>query len=114
MDRLLHYIKEFYANGKEGEFDQGKVVTDWHCDRIKKLIDTSKGKILFGGKVDRNNRYIEPTVIENPETSSPIMEEEIFGPVIPILTIKNIDEAINIINSKDKPLAVYYFGKIFG
>jgi acyl-CoA reductase-like NAD-dependent aldehyde dehydrogenase len=55
---------------------------------------------------------VEPTVIENPDMSSPVMEEEIFGPVIPVVYIKNIDEAIKIINSKDKPLATYYFGKV--
>lgn len=89
----------------------GKVITDWHCDRLRKLIETSKGEILCGGRVDRDIKYVEPTVIVNPDLSSPVMEEEIFGPVLPIITFKNIDEVINFINKKDKPLAVYYFGK---
>lgn len=45
----------------------GKVITDWHCDRLKKMIDTSKGKIVCGGKVNRDIKFVEPTVIENPD-----------------------------------------------
>lgn len=91
----------------------GKVITDWHCDRLKKLIDTSKGEILCGGRVDRDIKYVEPTIILNPETNSPVMEEEIFGPVLPVLSFSKIEEAINFINKKEKPLTVYYFGKYF-
>ena len=87
-------------------------MTDWHCDRLKSLIETSKGKVLLGGKVDKSNRYVEPTIIENPDLKSAVMEEEIFGPIIPIITFKTIDEAIKIVNGKDKPLVVYYFGKV--
>lgn len=91
----------------------GKVVTDWHCDRLQKLIDTSKGQIVCGGKVNRNIKYVEATVILNPDPNSAAMQEEIFGPVVPVITFKSIDEVINLINSKDKPLAIYYFGKCF-
>jgi aldehyde dehydrogenase (NAD+) len=88
----------------------GKVVNTFHCDRIKGLIDSSKGKIVCGGKVNNKIKYVEPTVIINPDLKSPVMQEEIFGPVVPIITFKNIEEVIEIINSKDKPLAIYYFG----
>ena len=86
MDRFVFHIRAFYGESPTGSAEMGKVVTDWHCDRIKKLIDTSKGKIIIGGKVDRNIKFVEPTVIENPDMTSAIMEEEIFGPVIPVLT----------------------------
>ena len=92
----------------------GKVITDWHCDRLKKLIDTSKGEIVCGGRVDRDIKYVEPTIILNPEATSAVMEEEIFGPVLPVMTFQRIDEVINYINKKDKPLAVYYFGSVMG
>lgn len=92
----------------------GKVVTDWHCDRLQKLIQTSKGEIVCGGRVDRDKKYVEPTIIMNPEMTAPVMEEEIFGPLLPIITFKAIDEVIELINKKDKPLAVYYFGKVLG
>jgi acyl-CoA reductase-like NAD-dependent aldehyde dehydrogenase len=58
-------------------------------------------------------KYVEPTIVVNPDLKEPIMQEEIFGPLLPVITFRTIDEAINIINDKDKPLAVYYFGKVF-
>jgi len=102
-----------YGNEKNGSPDMGKIITDWHCDRIKGLIDSSKGKVLCGGKVNRSIKYVEPTIILNPENNSPVMQEEIFGPVIPIITFKDIDQVISIINSKDKPLAIYYYGQCY-
>jgi aldehyde dehydrogenase (NAD+) len=102
-----------YGNEENGSPDMGKIITDWHCDRIKGLIESSKGKVVCGGKVNRSIKYVEPTIILNPEDNSPVMQEEIFGPVIPIITFKDIDQVINIINSKDKPLAIYYYGKCY-
>ncbi len=100
-----------YGEHPNGSPEMGKVITDWHCDRLRKLIETSKGEIFCGGRVDRDIKFVEPTVIVNPDQASPVMEEEIFGPVLPVLTFKKIDEVIDLINKKDKPLAVYYFGK---
>lgn len=100
-----------YGGHPNGSPEMGKVVTDWHCDRLKTLIDTSKGKILCGGKVNRDIKYVEPTIISNPDLNSALMQEEIFGPVLPVMTFVNISDVISFINAKDKPLAVYYFGK---
>ncbi len=61
--------------------------------------------------MNREIKYVEPTIILNPSMSSPIMNDEIFGPVLPIVTFSHFDEVIELINSRDKPLAVYYFGK---
>jgi acyl-CoA reductase-like NAD-dependent aldehyde dehydrogenase len=89
----------------------GKVVTDWHCDRLEKMIKESGGEVKLGGKITKNIKYVEPTVIINPKLDSLVMQEEIFGPILPIISFRAIDETIKIINEKDKPLAVYYFGK---
>eukprot|EP00347_Sterkiella_histriomuscorum_P016755 403351976 len=110
LNDLQLKLKEQYGEHPNGSQDQGKIICDWHCDRIKKLIDTSGGKIICGGRVDRDVKYIEPTVIVNPEIDSPLMQEEIFGPVLPVLTWNKIEDVIEFINNKDKPLAVYYFG----
>jgi len=91
VDALQRQVRLMYGNEEKGSPDMGKVITDWHCDRIKGLIETSKGKVVCGGKVNRSIKYVEPTIILNPEESSPVMQEEIFGPVIPIITFKNID-----------------------
>jgi len=76
-----------------------------------KLIDTSGGKILYGGKANESVKHIQPTIILNPTKDSPLMNEEIFGPILPILVYKNIEEVINYINEKPKPLAVYFYGQ---
>lgn len=103
-----------FGNSPNGSEDMGKIVAEYHCDRLKTLIETSKGNIVCGGKVNNNIKYIEPTIIENPEATSKIMNEEIFGPILPLLTFQKIEECIDLINKKDKPLAIYYFGKIMG
>ena len=64
----------------------------------------------MGGEVDVEDKYIAPTVLTGVEPDSPIMREEIFGPVLPILNYKELDEAIDFVNKREKPLALYYFG----
>lgn len=75
------------------------------------LINTAGGKLITGGKTNKEKRYIAPTIILNPDKESALMNEEIFGPIMPVFPYKDMREVINYINSKDKPLAVYYFGK---
>lgn len=79
------------------------------------MIETSKGEVVVGGlsTINRKERYISPTIIKNPDLNSELMSQEIFGPVLPVVTFKDFDEVINNhINGqgKEKPLAVYYFG----
>jgi aldehyde dehydrogenase (NAD+) len=88
----------------------GKMINNFHLERVQKLIETSGGKTLLGGSSVPDMKYIEPTVILEPKMDSGLMQEEIFGPVMPIIPIQSISHAIDIINSKPKPLAVYYFG----
>lgn len=88
----------------------GKVVNDFHWDRLTKLMQTSGGEIVYGGKTNRAERHIEPTIIMNPEPDSGIMNEEIFGPILPVIEYSTTSEAIDFINDKPKPLAVYYYG----
>jgi aldehyde dehydrogenase (NAD+) len=65
----------------------------------------------LGGKFDKKEKYIEPTILLNPGKNSSIMNEEIFGPILPIMKFDNIQEVEDHINSNHKPLALYYFGK---
>lgn len=91
----------------------GKIVTDWHCDRLRRIIDTAGGERICGGGINKEIKYVEPTIILNPKMDSEAMTDEIFGPILPIVTFSNIDEAIKLVNSKDKALAVYYFGRAY-
>jgi aldehyde dehydrogenase (NAD+) len=74
------------------------------------LIKTSGGNILLGGTGNVQERWIDPTLIESPKLDSKLMQEEIFGPVLPVVSYKDDNEVINFINARNKPLALYYFG----
>ncbi|MCR9203042.1 MAG: aldehyde dehydrogenase family protein [Halobacteriovoraceae bacterium] len=101
-------LKEFYPEGSENSPDYGKIISDKHFDRILSYIP--KGEVEIGGDHNKEKRYIAPTVLSS-DPSSPAMKEEIFGPVLPILTVKSFDEGIKFINSQPSPLASYIFSK---
>lgn len=85
----------------------GKIITDKHYDRVTGLIDTAK--VVFGGNGDRETRKIEPTVMDGVTLDDAVMGEEIFGPILPVLTYDSIDEVIEKVNSMPSPLALYMF-----
>ena len=88
----------------------GKIIAPFHTERLKKILDTTKGEIIYGGRIDKEINYVEPTIILNPHEHDSCMSEEIFGPILPIMTWTNIDEVITFVNKREKPLAVYYLG----
>lgn len=90
------------------------MINEFHTNRVKGLIEGAGGKLVCGGKVNKEVRHIEPTIILQPDLNSQLMKEEIFGPVMPVFPFKDINEVINFINDRDKPLAVYYFGSSDG
>ena len=77
-------------------------------------MNNHKGKILIGGKVDKKNKLVEPTIIDSPIVESKLMTEEIFGPILPMIEFDKIEEVIEFINKRPKPLVIYYYGPIFG
>lgn len=85
------------------------IISDKHYDRLKGLL--GDGRIILGGKYDDERRFIEPTLIDQIDLSSPGMQEEIFGPILPIITYDKSDECIRIIRSLPKPLALYIFSE---
>ncbi|KAI0089847.1 aldehyde dehydrogenase [Irpex rosettiformis] len=88
-----------------------KIVNERHADRLFNLLKGTKGKVYFGGKHQKleDGVQIEPTVVVDVGLDDPLMEEEIFGPILPVLVAENLDEAISIINSLPKPLVIYPF-----
>ena len=99
-----------YGEKPEGCEYQGKMISEFHTERVGKLIDGAGGTIVCGGKINKALKHIEPTIILQPDLNSELMREEIFGPVMPVFPFKDIREVIKFINARDKPLAVYYFG----
>ena len=100
-------VKKFYGEDPASSPDFARIISDRHWARVEKLLH--KGKIVIGGETDKKTRYIAPTVIDGITPEDPIMQEEIFGPVLPVITISSIDDAINFINERPKPLALYLF-----
>lgn len=109
LDKIAFHIKEMYGeNIKESRF-YPRIVNDKAVERLEKLLQ--EGKIHSGGEIDKEERFIAPTIIDNVNPDFLIMQEEIFGPILPVMTFDDIDETINYINKNEKPLAFYYFGK---
>lgn len=85
-----------------------RIVNQQAVERLQKLLQ--HGTIAFGGEVDASEKYIAPTIIDHVEPGFPIMQEEIFGPILPVLTFDDVSEALDYVNAHEKPLAFYYFG----
>ena len=85
----------------------GKIINEKHFNRISGLID--KNKVVFGGQTDSETLQISPTVMDHVTYEDKVMQEEIFGPIMPILTYDSLDELIHKINSMPHPLALYFF-----
>ena len=104
-------MKEYYPYGTRNTEDYGHIVNDRQWRHLKKMLDESQGQILMGGDMDENDLYIEPTVIQVSSLTDSLMVEESFGPLMPLLPVSNLDEAIRIANQIDAtPLAMYPFG----
>lgn len=110
-DRLIkHLIKQIRRQYSETPLqnpDYGKIINEKHFDRLCDLI--SSGKVAYGGKSDPDTLRIEPTILDSVSFEDPVMQQEIFGPVLPIITYDSMDEVIPKINSMAHPLALYIF-----
>jgi aldehyde dehydrogenase (NAD+) len=101
-------ITGFYGADPATSPDYGRIVNERHFERLIGLLEGA-GTVTHGGSHDASKRYIAPTVITNVDAAAPIMQAEIFGPLLPVLTYDHLDEAISFVNERDKPLALYAF-----
>lgn len=104
---LQKHIRDFFGDPPAESPDLARIVSDRQFDRLASLLENEA--IVTGGETDRANRYIAPTLLSPVSWEAPIMQEEIFGPILPILTYREIEEAIAQINARPKPLALYLF-----
>ncbi len=105
--QLQEVIHKWYGDDPRKSSSYARIISNAHYQRLVSLF--KGGKILSGGVVDEATRYISPTIIADVDLKSPLMKDEIFGPVLPVITYKNIEEAIQFINDRPKPLALYLF-----
>lgn len=85
-----------------------RIVNDAAFERLEGYL--ADGEVIFGGKTDKSERYFSPTVLDHVSPDSPVMQEEIFGPIFPVQTFSSLDEVIRFVSMREKPLALYYFG----
>ncbi|MDH5402281.1 MAG: aldehyde dehydrogenase family protein [Candidatus Heimdallarchaeota archaeon] len=110
IDKLKSTIERFYLDAKESD-DYGRIINLTSFDRLSPLLANNEGRILHGGTIDRDEKYIQPTLIDNIDMNSQIMQEEIFGPILPILYYKDKEEVVSLIRSKPHPLSLYIYGQ---
>ncbi|XP_077152359.1 aldehyde dehydrogenase family 3 member A2 isoform X2 [Ranitomeya variabilis] len=107
IEKIKETIKEFYGDNPKESVDYERIINKRHFKRIVGLLEGEK--IAIGGEQDESTCYIAPTVLVDVKPEAKVMQEEIFGPLLPIITVNNVDEAIQFINEREKPLALYAF-----
>jgi aldehyde dehydrogenase (NAD+) len=107
LDLMVREIKSFYGEQAERSLDYARIINGANLKRISGLMQS--GHILTGGKIDAENCFIAPTVIKDIRPDDPIMQEEVFGPVLPVIEFSDFDEVYRIIERNPKPLATYIF-----
>lgn len=106
---MKKYILEYFPSREAYETGFPRIINREAAERLEKLMH-SDGRISAGGETDPDNRFIALTIIEGVSWESPVMQEEIFGPLLPVLTFSRIEDAIASVRNHEKPLALYYFG----
>jgi aldehyde dehydrogenase (NAD+) len=107
VDALTRRIKDFYGEDASQSPDYCRIASERHAARFAKLLEGQK--IHHGGRVDVARRYVEPTIVLDPPVDSELMTEEIFGPVLPVITVDEMHHAIKFVADRPKPLALYVF-----
>lgn len=109
IKKLEEEIKKQFGEEPLKSEDYSKMVNEREFNRVLSYIN--KDKLVFGGNYNKETLQIEPTILKDVTWDDSVMEREIFGPILPILSFENLDDVVKIINSKDKPLALYYFSE---
>ncbi|CAF4809340.1 unnamed protein product [Pieris macdunnoughi] len=115
QDKFVEYakliLKEWYGEDPQKSPDLCRIINSRHYSRLQALLNASKDKVAIGGKSDPQDRYVSPTILTNVSPDDKIMEDEIFGPILPIVPVDNAYEAIKFINAREHPLVLYVFSE---
>ncbi len=109
LDTIQKCLREFYGNEPASSPDYARISNKKHFSRLAEFL--KDGEIIIGGETNPDECYIAPTVIDRVSLEQPVMQEEIFGPILPVIEYSDVTEAIAIINERPKPLALYLFSK---
>jgi aldehyde dehydrogenase (NAD+) len=109
IETLAATVRAFYGDDPQQSKDYGRVVNQRHHKRLMALLGS--GEVVVGGKGDEADCYIAPTVLRDVRPDAPVMEDEIFGPILPVLKVDDVDHAIRFVTQRPKPLALYIFSE---
>lgn len=111
IKKMQDHLKEMYGENPQESKYYPRIVNEKTFNKLSDLLKRTKGNVRSGGLTDRVDLYISPTIFDELKPDDALMQEEIFGPLFPVITYSHLEEAIMYINSREKPLALYYFGK---
>jgi aldehyde dehydrogenase (NAD+) len=107
LEGIRKYLSRFYGEDPRKSPDFARIINRHHFNRLRRLLE--KGDVIVGGQSDPQDLYIAPTVITNLSWDDPVMQDEIFGPILPVLEFEDLSDVISSLNSRPKPLALYIF-----
>lgn len=107
--RIVEALRRFYGDDIRHSPGYPRIISDRAFARLSAYLENS-GRIIYGGETDTSERYIAPTILDGVDGDSPVMREEIFGPILPVMTFDDINAVTDFVNRRDRPLALYYFG----
>ncbi|XP_006161019.2 aldehyde dehydrogenase family 3 member B1-like [Tupaia chinensis] len=107
LPALQSAITRFFGDDPQSSPNLGRIISQKQFQRLQGLLGC--GRVAVGGQSDESDRYIAPTVLVDVRETEPVMQEEIFGPILPIVNVRGLDEAVDFINRREKPLALYAF-----
>ncbi|AZK47548.1 aldehyde dehydrogenase [Paenibacillus lentus] len=109
IEKMKEAITSFYGSDASQSSDYGRIVNGRQFDRLAAILEKDQENVIWGGKTDREDLYIEPTLLHTTSWSDAAMQEEIFGPILPIMGFEQLEDAIQMIISRPKPLGLYLF-----
>jgi NAD-dependent aldehyde dehydrogenases len=107
VQEIIKAIVSFYTKDPSSDYHYGKIINEKQFTRLVGYLN--QGHVTFGGRYDAQKLYIEPTILENVSPDSPVMKEEIFGPILPVLSFNSMEEAKEIVRQNPNPLAFYVY-----
>jgi aldehyde dehydrogenase (NAD+) len=115
LGALLRSVHDFYGENPKSSADYGRIVNQRHFDRLAGMLEAGGYEaVVTGGVGNRDERYLAPTVLAGVDPTAAVMQDEIFGPILPVVCVKDLDDAVNFVNDRPHPLALYVFTKDTG
>lgn len=107
LNRMVSAVREFYGDDPQQSSDFARIINERHHTRLVRLLDGAD--IATGGRSDVDDRYIAPTILRNVKEEDAVMQQEIFGPILPVISVSSVSAAVAFVNRRPKPLALYFF-----